>query len=120
MREFRMRAGALEYFRSNGAGRAVGAVHHNVQPFSARDGTRQPVQVVVAQPGIAGKRRFCLAVLTLCGIFSQQCKDFFFDFQFNFVRQLVAIGAKDLDAVVAPGIVRGGNHHARGKTMSVG
>ena len=119
MRELRMRARALEYFRSNRAGRAVGTVHNNVQAFSSGERTRQPVQVIRAQRLIAGKRRPCRLGGAWRDSFIEKRKDFVFDFQFNPIRQLIAIRAKDFDAVIAPGIVRSGNHHARGKAVRV-
>src|SRR3979411_916355 len=76
MSELSMRAGALEYFRSDRAGRAVGAVHNNVQALCTGNGSSQPAQVVRAQCWIARERRLCLAVMALCCVFFQQCKDF--------------------------------------------
>src|SRR3954469_22248619 len=105
MREFCMSARALENFWSHPAGRAVGTVHNNVQALCARDGTCKPVQVVRAQSLIAGKRRPCWFSGAWRDSFIEERKDFVFDFQFYPIRQLVAIWAKDFNAVITPGIV---------------
>src|SRR4051794_3226784 len=47
-------------------------------------------------------------------------EDIGFDLQFHFVRELVAIVAEDLDAVVLPGIVGGGDDDAGGKIAGAG
>ena len=46
--------------------------------------------------------------------------DFLFDGEFDFVGELVAVAAEDLDAVVAPGIVRGGDDDAGAEAVLAG
>src|ERR1700683_442646 len=48
----------------------------------------------------------------------EAAEDFILNAEFGFVGQLVTVTAKDLDAVVLPGIVRGGNHHAGGESVT--
>ncbi len=45
-------------------------------------------------------------------------EDFFFDGEFIGIGQLESVGAKELDAVILPGIVRGGDDNARVEAVS--
>jgi hypothetical protein len=47
-------------------------------------------------------------------------EDFGFDGEFGGVGELVAVGAEELDAVVLPGIVRGGDDDAGGERVRAG
>ena len=47
-------------------------------------------------------------------------KDLGLDLVLQFVRELIAVGSKDLDAVVVPWIVRGRDHDAGGKSIGSG
>ena len=47
-------------------------------------------------------------------------EDFGFDGEFGGVGELVAVGAEELDAIVLPGIVRGGDDDAGGELVRAG
>ena len=47
-------------------------------------------------------------------------EDFGFDGELGGVGELVAVGAEELDAVVLPGIVRGGDDDAGGEAVGAG
>ena len=47
-------------------------------------------------------------------------EDFFFDGYFGGVGEFEAVGAKELDAVVLPGIVGGGDDYSGGEFVAVG
>ena len=50
----------------------------------------------------------------------EAAEDFGFDGEFGGVGKLVSVGAEELDAVVLPGIVRGGDDDAGGKAVRAG
>ena len=50
----------------------------------------------------------------------EAAEDFGFDGEFGGVGELVAVGAEELDAVVCPGIVRGGDDDAGGEAVGAG
>ena len=62
----------------------------------------------------SGSRRFRGSLRQLF----QVREDVGFDLVFQLVGQLVAIGAKDLDAIVLPGIMRSGDDDARAENDS--
>ena len=53
-------------------------------------------------------------------IIGEVAEDFGFDGEFGGVGKLVAIGAEELDAIVLPGIVRGGDDDAGGEVVGAG
>ena len=81
---------------------------------------RNHAGVILAQLLFAGQhgRTFAFALGTFQ--FFEVIEDLRFDLVFDFVGELEAVGAEDLDAVVGPGIVRGRDHDAGGEAVGAG
>ena len=108
---------ATEELRRNGRRRAVGAIGHKLQVREREAGNAidQELDVVSLERGIVldcGKN-LRIGDLHLRGV----VKNLVFHGQFQRVGQFEAVGAKKLDAVVSPGIVRSRDHDARMETM---
>ena len=106
----------LEDHGRDGAGGAVGAIDQHTQLAEAArsDERGQPFGVLRAQrsfagqhivAGVVGLRRACRQLLDVG-------EDVGLDGVFQFVGEFVAVSAEDLDAVIVPGIVRGGDDDA--------
>jgi hypothetical protein len=94
-------------------GGAVGAIDHDAQAREAqlaREGGFDDLDIarlgVVHALGAAKIRRGGEALV-------ERMSHQLFDGEFGLVRQLVAVGSEQLDAVVLIGVVRGGDHHAK-------
>ena len=102
---------AAEQLRRGGAGGAVGAVHQDFQPRQVRlDGGGHKVDVVplqLAHPVVAAADLPPGAVLH-----GGAGEDLLLDPGLHAVRQLVALAAEHLDAVVLIGVVAGGDDDA--------
>ena len=84
----------------------------------AGDAVDEELNVVVLEGGVVFDRRQRggIGSVVLGGV----VEDFVFHGQLDRVGQLEAVGAEELDAVVAPGIVGGGDDNARLKPMGAG
>ena len=93
-----------------GAGRAVGTVDRNAQAVQrGGDGAFQVLDVIAHGGGAVGDLAQCVAG----GQPPPALADEAFDLVFQFVRQLEALAAEDLDAVEGVGVVAGRDHDAR-------
>src|ERR1035441_5365877 len=87
-----------------------------------RSAGSEPVFIVGAQARVAGKNlgheaAFVVLVIDeLVDVF----EDFGFDFVLDLVGELHAVGAEELDAIVLPGIVGGGDDDSGGEAVGVG
>ena len=114
--------GAVEGFEElwgDGAGGAVGAVEDDVAVVEgdAGDSFEEEVDVV----GAVGVVDFGEGGGFGEGwVGGEDAGYFALDAEFGFVGKLVAVVAEDLDAVVLPGIVRGGDDDAGGEAMLAG
>ena len=118
MDEGRLNAEGAKQFRGLGSGRAVGAIHQNAQLAQiGRYARRQRFDVGMAQVGFAGKRWLGNLERGVVGgsRILQQRENFFFDGEFALVGEFEAVAGENFDAVIGPGIVRRGNHHAGGQ-----
>ncbi len=109
----------LEELRGDGAGGAVGAVEDDVAVVEgdAGDGFEEEADVVGAVGFVdLGEGR----VFGDGGVGGEDAGDFVLDGEFGCVGELVAVGAEDLDAVVLPGIVAGGDDDAGGEAVLAG
>ena len=106
-----------EELRRNGRGRAVGAIGHDLQVRERKAGNAvdQKLDVVGLQRRIVldGWKALRVGDLHLRGV----VEDFVFHGQFHRIGQFEAVRAKELDAVVLPGIVRSRDHHACVETV---
>ena len=110
-----------EELRGDGGGGSVGAVDDDAAAVEGEvgDGGEEEADVVGAVGFVdlrgdgAGVRGCWLRTRKLA-------EDFVFDGEFGGVGELVAVGAEELDAVVLPGIVRGGDDDAGGEVVGVG
>ena len=100
-----------DQLRPDAVRRAVGGIDDHAQPVQAqpaRKGVLDELHVAFARPvdapGMADQRRFRQIAGSAHGGL---------DGGLVRVRQLVAVGAEELDAVVVMGVVRGGDHHAQ-------
>ena len=107
--------------RRDAAGGPVGAIHQHAQlaEIGSRDEVRQPMQRIVHAVGrLPASISACRYHIVGCS--RRQLLDVGEDIRLDgvlqFVGELIAVGPEDLDAVVLPGIVRGGDHDAGGKT----
>ena len=102
-------AQAAEEFRSNGGRGSVGAVGDDAEACKreAGDGIDEELDVVGLKGGVVlnGRQGGGIGGCDLRGV----VEDFVFHGQFHYVGQLEAVRAEELDAVVLPGIVRGGD-----------
>ncbi len=115
---------SAKYQRSDGAGRSVGAIdqHAQVAEIGGSDEACQPLRILFPQLSVA-RQHVCRRSHSVRCAFRQLLemgKDVGFNLVFEFVGQLVTVGAKDLDAVVLPGIVRRGNDNAGGEVIAPG
>ena len=108
-----------EELRRDGARGAVGAVDDDAAAIEreARDGVEQEADVLGAVGLVYGGRG---GVGGCVGGGAEPAEDLFLDGEFGGVGQLVAVGAEELDAVVLPGIVRGGDDDAGSEAMGAG
>ena len=102
---------AEELGRDGGSG-AVGAVGDDLQAGEreAGNGIDEELNVVGLKGGIVfdGRKRCGIGDVDLRGV----VQDLVFHGQFDRVGQLESVAAEELDAVVLPGIVRGGDDDA--------
>ena len=105
-----------EELRRDGAGGPVGAVDDDALSIERkiRNGTQQGANVLGAVGLIDWKTVF-RCPLSVARWRLQAAEDFGFDGQLGRIGQFVSVGAEELDAVVLPGIVRGGDDDAGGK-----
>jgi hypothetical protein len=117
VQHFHFAAEAPKELRCNRSRGSVRAVGHNVQSCQVQSRNRiddelnviELQRVIVfhrGQRGRIGRRRQPGVMQNL-----------FFHRQLHRIRQLEPVASKQLDAVVAPGIVRCGDHNARGKSV---
>ncbi len=107
-----------EELRSNAGGGSVGAVDDDALAVEreARDGGEEEADVVGAVGFVHVRRR---GLLRWRGRGSELAEDLVLNRELSRVGQLVAVGAEDLDAVILPGIVRGGDDDTCRKTVRV-
>jgi hypothetical protein len=105
-----------EELRSNRGRRTIRAVGDNLQriELEVRNTREQELNIVIRKRGIVPKPFLVARVehLSTSRFERSIVQDLFLHCQFNSVGELESIGTKQLDAVVAPRIVRGRNHHA--------
>ena len=101
-----VRTEAAEDLRRRLVGRAVGAVEQDVEPMQVEVGEAlaQLAQVVVER----AMQRAYVADALRDGM--RRCLEAPLDGELDLVGQLEAVGAEELDPVVAIGIVRGAEH----------
>ena len=103
---------AAEELGGDGGGGSVGAVDDDVEAGEgeAGDGVDEELDVVVLIGGVVfdGRQGGGIGRGDLGGVM----EDFVFDGELDGVGELEAVGAEELDAVVLPGIVRGGDDDA--------
>ena len=105
----------VEELWCDGAGGAVGAVDDNGAAVEreAGDGGEEKEDVLHAG-GFVDEGRSGLGgePMAAVGFRFEVAEDLVFDGEFGGVGEFVAVGAEELDAVVGPGIVRGGDDNA--------
>ena len=115
--DVRLQAAAREDLRRQRARGPIGAVNHGMETLRAGNGMGKRLHVGLAQMLIARNRKTAGNGRRKRMMFFEQSKDFGFNLQLDFVRQLVAITAENFNAIVLPGIVRRGDHDAGGKSQ---
>ncbi len=121
MQEVGLDVAILEDHGGDCAGGSVGAIHQHAQFAEAAraDQRRQPLGILRTQLGLTGQHAISGSVClrSACRELLDVGKDVGFDGMLELVGQLVTVGAENLDAIVVPGIVRGGNHDARSESV---
>ena len=107
-------------------GGSVGTIYDDaaaaVSEREAGDAIDEELNVVGLEGGIVfdGRDGSGIGLGELGGDQGGVMENFIFHGQLDGVGELVAVGAEELDAVVAPGIVRGGDDYASLKSMGAG
>jgi hypothetical protein len=106
-----VRAQLVEHVRRHAVGRAVGAIHHQLQPAQVEmRRKRRLAELDVAPARIVHAPR---APQVRGRIAADRLLEQALDLGFHGVGQLEAVAREELDAVVRVGIVRGADYHAR-------
>jgi hypothetical protein len=107
----------LEELRRNRARGSVCAIDDNAAIIQrdSRHGTKQELHILTPELFV---RRWQIGLLfsdlDVCG---EHALDLTLDIELHLIRQLVTVTAEDLDAVVLPWIVRGGDDDARAEAV---
>src|SRR5690349_20821926 len=107
MDKLRLHTQHAKQLRSTRTGRTIGAIDHD---FALDPGSRytplQPSLIAFAQTVVSGQRLRARGLGRERRPFFNQTENLLLDREFELVRKLVSIAAKDFDSVVGPRIMR--------------